>query len=88
MVAVFDNEADWNGGSPVAGARIDVTSDTASASLGLLPQGEYAIRLFHKGIPSDIGARLMGHSEAVHRNTYKRWYDAKEITKLRDHYTL
>ena len=48
----------------------------------------YAIRLFQKGIPSDIGARLMGHSEAVHRSTYKRWYDAKEITKLRDQYDL
>lgn len=48
----------------------------------------YAIRLFHKGIPSDVGARLMGHSETVHRQTYKRWYDAREITKLRAKYDL
>ncbi len=61
MVAVFDNEADWNGGSPVAGARIDVTSDTASASLGLLPQGEYAIRLFHDvNGNGELDTNLMG----------------------------
>ena len=48
----------------------------------------YAIRLFHKGVPSDIGARLMGHAEDVHRNTYPRWYDATQITQLRGHYTL
>ena len=48
----------------------------------------YAIRLFHKEIPSDVGARLMGHSETVHRQTYKRWYDAREITKLRAKYDL
>ena len=33
MVAVFDSEEAWNGGAPVAGARIDVNTDTASASL-------------------------------------------------------
>ena len=48
----------------------------------------YAIRLFHKGVPSDIGARLMGHSEEVHRTTYKRWYDAREITQLRGNFLL
>ena len=48
----------------------------------------YAIRLFHKGVPSDIGARLMGHSEEVHRTTYKRWYDAREITQLRERFSL
>ena len=48
----------------------------------------YAIRLFHKGVPSDISARLMGHSETVHQVTYKRWYDAKNITKLRKFYTI
>ena len=48
----------------------------------------YALRLFHKGIPSDVGARLMGHSEAVHRQTYKRWYDAREINSLRAKYDL
>lgn len=48
----------------------------------------YAIRLFQKGVPSDIGARLMGHSEEIHRSTYKRWYDAKEIITLRDQYDL
>lgn len=48
----------------------------------------YALRLFHKGIPSDVGARLMGHSETVHRQTYKRWYDAREINELRANYDL
>lgn len=48
----------------------------------------YAIRLFHKGVPSDTGARVMGHGEEVHRETYKRWYDAKEIIGLADQYDL
>ena len=48
----------------------------------------YAIRLFHKGIPSEIGARLMGHSEAVHQSTYKRWYDTKKLVELRQMYHM
>lgn len=48
----------------------------------------YAIRLFNKGIPSDVGARLMGHSEQIHRTVYKRWYDAREIEQLRSKYDL
>lgn len=48
----------------------------------------YALRLFQKGIPSDVAARLMGHSETVHRQSYKRWYDARQITSLRAKYDL
>jgi len=48
----------------------------------------YAIRLFHKKVPSDIGARLMGHSDKVHRETYHRWYDAREISQLRGQFQL
>lgn len=46
----------------------------------------YAVRLFHKGIPSNIAAELMGHSEQVHRQDYKRWYDRRNITSLRAQY--
>jgi integrase len=48
----------------------------------------YAIRLFNKNIPSSIGAKVMGHSEEIHRNTYQRWYNAKEIMGLADQYDL
>lgn len=48
----------------------------------------YAIRLFNKNIPSSIGAKVMGHSEEIHRDTYQRWYDAKEIMGLADQYDL
>ena len=61
---------------------------------GLLPfplynlRHAYALRLFHKGISSDIAARLMGHSEQVHRRDYKRWYDTKDILDLKNRYEL
>ena len=48
----------------------------------------YAIRLFHKGVSSDVAARLMGHSEQVHRRDYKRWYDTRDILQLKDRYKL
>lgn len=48
----------------------------------------YAIRLFHKGVSSDVASRLMGHSEQVHRRDYKRWYDAKDILKIKHNYSL
>ncbi len=47
MVAVFDSAEAWSGGSPVAGARIDVSSETATAAIGTLPAGRYAIRMYH-----------------------------------------
>jgi len=61
MVAVFDSEEAWNGGAPVAGARIDVNTYTASASLGTLPLGDYAIRLFHDvNGNGELDTNLMG----------------------------
>lgn len=48
----------------------------------------YAVRLFEKSIPSEVGARLMGHGEDVHRTTYRRWYDRRRIAELRHQYTL
>jgi hypothetical protein len=59
---------------------------------GLLPwalynlRHAYAVRLFHKGVPSNVAAELMGHSEQVHRQDYKRWYDRRKITTLRSQY--
>ena len=61
MVAVFDSADAWSGGSPVAGARIDVSSDTASASLGTLPAGQYAIRMYHDvNGNGELDTNLMG----------------------------
>lgn len=48
----------------------------------------YAIRLFHKGVSSDVASRLMGHSEQVHRRDYKRWYDARDILQIKENYDL
>jgi len=73
----------------VAKAANDYIHERGPAPFGLYNlRHAYAIRLFHKGVPSDIGARLMGHAEDVHRNTYKRWYDAREITQLRERFSL
>lgn len=41
----------------------------------------YALRLLSRGIPADLAARLMGHSVAVHQQTYQRWIEADRIQK-------
>lgn len=41
----------------------------------------YALRLMDKGVPPDLGARLMGHSLQVHQTTYQRWIEADRIQK-------
>lgn len=41
----------------------------------------YALRLLSRGVPADLAARLMGHSLAVHQQTYQRWIEADRIQK-------
>lgn len=48
----------------------------------------YAIRLLLRGVPPEIGSRLMGHSLAVHTQIYQRWVRAQSLTSLRDRYDL
>jgi integrase len=48
----------------------------------------YAIRLLMKGVPPELGSRLMGHSMAVHTQTYQRWVRAQNLALLRERYVL
>ncbi len=47
MVAVFDSEESYNGGKPVRGAMVPVSSATANTVLEGLPAGRYAMKMFH-----------------------------------------
>ena len=54
------------------------------AKVGIKPYNlrhAYALRLMSKGVPADLGARLMGHSLQVHQSTYQRWIEADRIQK-------
>jgi integrase len=42
----------------------------------------YALRLLSRGVSADLAARLMGHSLAVHQQTYQRWIEADRIQKV------
>ncbi len=48
----------------------------------------YAIRLFEKGVNADLAAKLMGHSVAVHEQTYRRWLQADRIQKAMEGFSL
>jgi len=47
MVAVYDTEANYNGGEPVAISQIPVNSKKLSIDFSELAEGDYAIKLFH-----------------------------------------
>ncbi|MEO1656962.1 MAG: DUF2141 domain-containing protein [Pseudomonadota bacterium] len=48
MVAIFDSAESYNGGgSPVRGARVRLSSETATTVFKGLPPGSYAVRAFH-----------------------------------------
>jgi len=47
MVAVYDTEANYNGGEPVAVSQIPVSSKKLSIDFPELAEGDYAIKLFH-----------------------------------------
>jgi len=46
-VGVYDSEAAFGGGKPVAGERVAVNGATASLTLSGLKPGRYAIKVFH-----------------------------------------
>ena len=47
----------------------------------------YAIRLLEAGMPSEVGARLMGHSVELHNSTYKRWIDQNHMQTLHQRFS-
>lgn len=47
-----------------------------------------AIRLIKAGVPSEVGARLLGHSVAMFNDTYTRWISEQTIPALVAQYNL
>jgi integrase len=47
----------------------------------------FARRLFEHGVSASLGAKLMGHSEAVHSNTYQRWIDEQDVLAVFERFT-
>lgn len=47
MVALYDSEAAWSDGAPVASMRIDAASETPTAVFRGLPAGAYGAKAFH-----------------------------------------
>ena len=47
-----------------------------------------AIRLLRAGVPSDIGAKLLGHSVAMFNETYARWISEETIAAIVGQYKL
>lgn len=48
----------------------------------------YAIRLMEKGVPPELGCRLMGHSLQTHETHYKRWLQQDRITRAMARFDL
>lgn len=48
----------------------------------------YAIRLMEKGVPPELGCRLMGHSLQTHETQYKRWLQRDRITRAMARFDL
>lgn len=47
MIAVYDNEAGYEGGQSVRAVKLQVTTNTASVVVRDLAPGRYAFKLFH-----------------------------------------
>ena len=47
MVALYDSEASYSGGAPVAHAMVDIAAGQHSAVFTDLPAGDYAAKTFH-----------------------------------------
>ena len=47
-----------------------------------------AVRLVKAGVPSEVGARLLGHSVAMFNDTYTRWISEQTIPALVAQYNL
>lgn len=48
----------------------------------------YAIRLMEKGVPPELGCRLMGHTLQTHEAHYKRWLQQDRITRAMARFDL
>lgn len=47
MVALYDSEAAWSGGAPVAQMRVDAAGESPTAVFRGLPAGDYGAKAFH-----------------------------------------
>jgi len=47
MVALYDSEAAWSGGSAVRRVRLDVTTGQRTVTFDDLPAGDYGMKAFH-----------------------------------------
>lgn len=47
QAGLYNTETDYKNGGSVRGAKVDVTSNTVTITYSGLPDGEYAIKLFH-----------------------------------------
>lgn len=48
----------------------------------------FALRLMSRGVPPELGARLMGHSLQMHEATYKRWLSADHLNRSMARFNL
>lgn len=48
----------------------------------------FALRLMDRGVPPELGAKLMGHSLLTHESNYKRWIEADRIQRAMDRFSL
>lgn len=48
----------------------------------------YAIRLMEKGVPPELGCRLMGHTLKTHESQYKRWIQQERIARAMSRFDL
>ena len=61
MMALFVDEANWNGGDPVEGRRVEVSASSITVEFGSLPAGDYAIRFYHDvDGDGELDTNLMG----------------------------
>ncbi|WP_203290943.1 DUF2141 domain-containing protein [Maricaulis parjimensis] len=61
MMALYADEASWNGGDAVEGRRVVVQGLTATVEFASLPAGDYAIRMFHDvDGDGELDTNLMG----------------------------
>ena len=61
MMALYADEANWNGGEAIEGRRVEVSGSTVSVEFASLPSGTYAIRYFHDvDGDGELDTNLMG----------------------------
>ncbi|MCF6292153.1 MAG: DUF2141 domain-containing protein [Robiginitomaculum sp.] len=86
QAGLYNTETSYKSGGSVRGAKVEVTSNTVTITYSSLPDGEYAIKLFHD-VDGDgkMGANLFGmptepfafSNNAVGNMGPAKWEDAK-----------